>query len=62
MFVRADHEVPQSFALGETLKAHLKCHHDRTVDAVYWKFRAVRSDPERDPAHGEGNVERRGAR
>ena len=41
MFIRADHEVPRSFALGETLKAHLKNHHDRTIDAVYWKFRAV---------------------
>jgi zinc transporter 9 len=41
MFIRADHEVPRSFALGETLKAHLKSQHDRTIDAVYWKFRAV---------------------
>jgi zinc transporter 9 len=41
MFIRADHEVPRSFALGETLKAHLKSHHDRTIDAVYWKFRVV---------------------
>ena len=41
MFIRADHEVPRSFALGETLKTHLKSHHDRTIDAVYWKFRAV---------------------
>ena len=40
VFVRADREVPQSYALGETLKAHLKDAHDRTVDAVYWKFRA----------------------
>ena len=41
VFVRADREIPQSYALGETLKAHLKEAHDRTVDAVYWKFRAV---------------------
>jgi solute carrier family 30 (zinc transporter), member 9 len=41
MFIRADHEVPRSFALGESLKTHLKSHHNRTVDAVYWKFRHV---------------------
>jgi zinc transporter 9 len=41
MFIRADREVPRSFALGESLKTHLKSHHNRTVDAVYWKFRPV---------------------
>jgi len=39
VFVRAAQEVPQSFALGETLKSHLKDSHDKTADAVYWKFR-----------------------
>jgi zinc transporter 9 len=41
VFIRADDEIPRSFALGETLKAYLKDHHDRTVDAVYWKFRTA---------------------
>ena len=45
VFVRASTEVPQSFALGESLKAHLKDAHERTVDAVYWKFRAARPAP-----------------
>jgi solute carrier family 30 (zinc transporter), member 9 len=39
MFVRAAHEVPESFALGETLKSSMKSGHGKTVDAVYWKFR-----------------------
>jgi zinc transporter 9 len=39
VFVRATREVPQSFALGEALKSHLKDGHGKTVDAVYWKFR-----------------------
>ena len=41
VFVQAESEVPRSFALGEMLKAYLKDHHDRTVDAVYWKFRTA---------------------
>ena len=43
VFVRAEKEVPQSFALGESLKAHLKERHNRTADAVYWKFRTAPS-------------------
>ncbi len=39
MFVRAAHEVPESFALGEKLKSSMKSGHGKTVDAVYWKFR-----------------------
>ena len=40
VFVRADDEVPKSFVVGELLKSYLKVSHGRTVDAVYWKFRA----------------------
>ena len=39
MFVRATHSVPQSFALGESLKAYLHDSRKWRVDAVYWKFR-----------------------
>ncbi len=39
VFVHARDEVPRSHALGQALKAHLESDHDRTVDAVYWKFR-----------------------
>src|SRR5438046_6823836 len=39
MFVRATHSVPQSFALGESLKAHLHDSRKWSVDAVYWTFR-----------------------
>ncbi len=39
MFVRAEHEVAQSFALGEALKSSMKSEHGKTVDAVYWQFR-----------------------
>ncbi len=39
VFVRAGEDVPHSYALGESLKAHLLEGHGRTVDAVYWKFR-----------------------
>jgi zinc transporter 9 len=39
VFVRAAREVPDSFAVGEALKAHLKADHGKRVDAVYWKFR-----------------------
>ncbi len=41
VFVRAAHEVPQSFALGEALKSSMKSEHSKTVDAVYWKFRTA---------------------
>jgi zinc transporter 9 len=41
VFVQAKDEVPGSFALGQALKTHLKNHHDRTVDAVFWKFRTA---------------------
>ncbi|MGE5732327.1 MAG: cation diffusion facilitator family transporter [Gemmatimonas sp.] len=40
VFVRTAAEVPGSFDLGEALKAHLLTDHGKTVDAVYWKFRA----------------------
>ena len=39
MFVRATDSVPQSFALGESLKAYLHDSRKWRVDAVYWKFR-----------------------
>jgi hypothetical protein len=39
VFVRAGEDVPHSYALGESLKAHLLEGHGTTVDAVYWKFR-----------------------
>jgi zinc transporter 9 len=41
VFVRAQSEVPGSFALGQALKAHLEATQGRVVDAVYWKFRAA---------------------
>jgi solute carrier family 30 (zinc transporter), member 9 len=44
VFVRATREVPQSFALGGALRAHLKDVHGKTVDAVYWKFRTGQPD------------------
>ena len=37
VFVRAQHEVRDSFAIGEALKAQLATT-GKTVDAVYWKF------------------------
>jgi len=37
VFVRAQHEVRDSFAIGEALKAQLAAT-GKTVDAVYWKF------------------------
>jgi solute carrier family 30 (zinc transporter), member 9 len=43
VFVRAEKEISQSFVLGESLKAYLKEDLDKTVDAVYWKFRAASS-------------------
>lgn len=39
VFVRAAAEVPDSFAVGQALKAHLDSTQGRIVDAVYWKFR-----------------------
>ena len=38
VFVRALHDVRDSYALGEALKAHAREAHHKTVDAVYWKF------------------------
>jgi len=37
VFVRAQHEVHDSFTIGEALKAQLAAM-GKTVDAVYWKF------------------------
>ncbi len=37
VFVRAEHEVRDSFAVGDALKAQLAAI-GKTVDAVYWKF------------------------
>jgi len=37
VFVRAVHEVRDSFTIGEALKTHLATI-GKTVDAVYWKF------------------------
>ena len=37
VFVRAQHDVRDSFAVGEALKAQLATT-GKTVDAVYWKF------------------------
>jgi zinc transporter 9 len=46
VFVRAVHEVRDSFTIGETLKAHLATT-GKTVDAVYWKFAGAPSEPSR---------------
>ena len=37
VFVKARHDVRDSFAVGEALKAQL-AKDGKTVDAVYWKF------------------------
>ena len=37
VFVRAEHEVRDSHAVGDALKAQLAAI-GKTVDAVYWKF------------------------
>jgi hypothetical protein len=37
VFVRAQHDVRDSFAVGEALKAQLAAA-GKKVDAVYWKF------------------------
>lgn len=39
MFVRADGEVPQSLAVGDAIKDHLKARTGKAPDAVYWKFK-----------------------
>ena len=39
VFVRARHDVPDSYAHGQALKAHARETLRKTVDAVYWKFR-----------------------
>jgi zinc transporter 9 len=41
VFVRARHEVRDSFAVGEALKAQLATA-GKTIDAVYWKFASGR--------------------
>ncbi len=38
VFVRANDDVRDSFAVGDALKAHLKRALDKDADAVYWKF------------------------
>jgi hypothetical protein len=40
VFVRAWHDVRDSFAVGEALKAQLAAT-GKTIDAVYWKFAPV---------------------
>jgi zinc transporter 9 len=40
LFVRATDEVPDSYAVGEALKLHLR-QRDKIIDAVYWKFRSA---------------------
>jgi zinc transporter 9 len=39
VFVSALHDVPDSYAHGQALKAHAREALHKTVDAVYWKFR-----------------------
>jgi len=43
VFVRAGHEIADSFGLGQALKAHAKDALGKRADAVYWKFRAGRA-------------------
>ena len=38
VFIRAEGDVAESFALGEALKDHLKTAFDKVADAVYWQF------------------------
>lgn len=38
VFVRADNPVPESYAVGEALKAHLRQALGKAANAVYWKF------------------------
>jgi zinc transporter 9 len=44
VFVRAQHEVRDSFAVGEALKAQLATA-GKTIDAVYWKFATAADRP-----------------
>lgn len=46
VFVQAPNSVTDSFALGQAIKAHAAAALQKTVDAVYWKFR---SGAEPDP-------------
>jgi hypothetical protein len=38
LFVRADEDVVESFAIGEALKDHLRKANGKTANGVYWKF------------------------
>ena len=38
IFVRAENAVPESYAMGEALKAHLRQSLGKAAHAVYWKF------------------------
>jgi hypothetical protein len=38
VFVRAAHEVAESFAVGTALKVHLQATAGKRADAIYWKF------------------------
>jgi len=38
-FICTRHDVPDSYAVGQALKAHAHAVLHKTVDAVYWKFR-----------------------
>jgi zinc transporter 9 len=38
LFVRAEHDVAQSHAIGEAMTSDLKRTLDKTAQAVYWKF------------------------
>ena len=40
VFVRAEHEVPGTNAIGKALKREMRAAHGKTVDMVYWKFAA----------------------
>jgi zinc transporter 9 len=40
VFIRAVHEISDSYAVGNALKAHAAANLGVKVDAVYWKFRA----------------------
>jgi solute carrier family 30 (zinc transporter), member 9 len=41
VFIEAAPEIGSSAALGEALKSHLRDEYGKSVDAVYWKFRAA---------------------
>jgi hypothetical protein len=38
LFVRAEHDVAQSHAIGEAMTSDLKRTLGKTAQAVYWKF------------------------